>query len=144
MLDSRVAADSSSRSPSFRFFPCLHCCSINWYCPPVTRQQFQLLFCQRLDCPSSEYEKRAFRKCLYWHARLLAPLVRMVKPDFFAEDFKFIRYLGAATDLREAGVDLLNFRDVNRGQPSFWRTGLKIRVSGRKASRLARELFTRE
>jgi hypothetical protein len=62
-------------------------------------------------------------------------------PDFFAEDFKFIRYLGAATGLREADVDVMNFRDVNLGKPRFWRTGFKIRVSGRKASRLAHELF---
>ena len=85
-----------------------------------------------------------FRKCLYWHARLLAPMVRILKPDFFAEDFKFIRFLGAATDLQEATVDLLNFRDMNLGKRSFWRTDLKIRVSGRKASRLVHELYRAE
>jgi hypothetical protein len=81
-----------------------------------------------------------FRKCLYWHARWLAPLVRRLKPDFFAEDFKFIRYLGSSIGLREAGADLLNFRDANLGKPSFWRTTLKICVSGRKAGRLAQQL----
>ena len=86
----------------------------------------------------------AFRKCLYWHARLLAPVVRRLAPDFFAEDFKFIHYLGAAAGVRDADVDVLNFRDVNLGKPSFWRTGWKIRVSGRKASRLVRELFAAE
>lgn len=107
----------------------------------MASQQFQLLFCQRFKCPASEYEARAFRKCLYWHARLLAPVLRMVKSDFFAADFKFIRYLGAATDLQEATVDLLNFRDTTLRNRGSWRTDLKIRVSGRKASRLAHELF---
>ena len=82
--------------------------------------------------------------CLYSHARLLAPVVRRLNPDFFAEDFKFIRYLGAAAGSRDADVDVLNFHDLNLGKPSFWRTGLKIRVSGRKASRLAHALFTAE
>ncbi len=110
----------------------------------MATQQFQVLVCQRFNCPPSQYEERVFRKCLYWHARLLAPVVRRVKPDFFAKDLKFIRYLGASSSMREAGVDLLNFRDVNLGNPSFWRTGLKIRVSGRKASSLAHQLFAEE
>jgi len=100
-----------------------------------------MLFCQRFQCPASEFEARAFKKCLYWHARLLAPMMRRLKPDFFAEDFKFIGYLGASTGLREIDVDLMNFRDVNLGRPSSWRTTLKLRVSGRKAGRLAHELF---
>ena len=106
------------------------------------RQQLQALFCQRFGCPPSEYEERAFKRCLYWHARLLAPLVRLVAPDFFAEDFKFMHYLGAAIDLKDAKVDALNFQAANRGNPTFWRTGCKLRVSGRKASRLARTLFS--
>jgi len=107
----------------------------------VARQTFQFLFCQQFNCPISEYEDRAFRECLYWHARWLAPVVRRLKPDFFVEDCKFIRYLGASTDLRDTNADLMNFRDANLGPPDFWRTTLKIRVSGRKARRLAQQLF---
>src|SRR6266853_1154354 len=108
----------------------------------ATMPHFQNLFCQRFNCPPSANEERALKKCLYWHARVLAPLVRKLNPDLFAEDFKFIRYLGAATDLREVSVDVLNFRDVNRGNPSFLRISLRIRVSGRKATQLAHQLFT--
>jgi hypothetical protein len=75
---------------------------------------------------------------------LLAPVVRRLKPEFFTEDFKFIRYLGESTGVREISADLMNFRDANLGKPSFWRTGLKIRVSGRKANRLAQRLFAAE
>ena len=102
------------------------------------------MFCQRFRCPPSAYELRAFRKCLYLHAKLLAPLLRRLKPDFFAEDFKFLRNLGESTGVRDAEVDVLNFHDVNLGNPSFWRTGWRIRVSGRKASRLVHELFHAE
>ncbi len=110
----------------------------------MPQQQFQTLFCQRFGCPPEDYEERAFRKCLYWHAKVLAPLLRLLKPHIFDEDFKFIRYLGSSSGLREVDVDLLNYRDANLGKPSFWRTSLKIRVSGRKASRLARELFAKQ
>jgi hypothetical protein len=96
--------------------------------------QFQNLFCQRFNCPPSAYEERALKKCLYWQARLLAPSVRKLNPNVFAEDFKFIRYLGAATGLRDASEDVLNFRDVNRGNQSFLRISLRIRVSGLKGS----------
>jgi hypothetical protein len=110
----------------------------------VAKLNFQLLLCQHFNCPPSDYEEEVFRRCLYWHARLLAPLVRRVMPDFFMEDFKFIRYLGDSTGLREVNADLMNYRDANLGNPNFWRTGLKIRVSGRKASRLAQLLFAAE
>jgi hypothetical protein len=110
----------------------------------VATPQFQVLFCRRFNCSLSEYEERAFRKCLYRHARLLAPVLRKLKPDLFAEDFKFIRYLGASTGLSKAGLDLLDFRHVNLDKRSFWRIGLRIRLSSRKASRLAEELFAQE
>ena len=107
----------------------------------MKRQEFQLLVCQWFNCPTSQYEERVFEECLYWHARLLAPVVRRLRPDFFAEDFKFIGYLGTSTGLREVSVDVANFRDANAGEQSFWRSTLRLRVSGRKASRLAQQLF---
>ena len=110
----------------------------------MARQQFQSLFCQRFRCPLEKYKGRAFRKCLYWHAKLLAPVLRRLHPDFFEDDIKVIRSLGEATGMRDAEVDILNFHDANLGHPSFWRTGFKIRVSGRKAGRLADELFAAE
>jgi len=105
----------------------------------VTTSEFQILFCQRFGCPLGEYQERAFRQCLYWHAKPLAPVLRKLNPNFFAEDFKFIRYLGDANGMREARANAADFRDgVKR---SFLRNTMKIRVSGRKATRLAETLF---
>lgn len=119
-------------------------------CPTVKRddnfaqmQQFQALFCEQFGCLPSEYEERAFRHCLYAHARFLAPSLRGLNPDFFSQDFAFIRYLGEATGMREARAQAADFQDANRAKPSFLRTGLRIRVSGRKAGRLAQRLFVR-
>jgi len=107
----------------------------------VVSSQLQVLFCQRFHCDRAEFDERAFRQCLYWHARLLAPLLRWLRPGFFDKDLKFIRYLGAATDWEEAKVDINNFCLVNLGEPSLGRQDLRLRVSGRKASRLARDLL---
>ena len=65
----------------------------------------------------------------------------MISPDFFFEDFKFIRYLGDSLGVRDATVDIRNYSDVNRRNLEFFRTSLKIRVSGQKANRLVHQLF---
>jgi hypothetical protein len=51
------------------------------------------------------------------------------------------RALGEATDLREAKAATGDFQSMNIARRSFWRTMLKIRVSGGKATRLAQQLF---
>ena len=108
---------------------------------PEQAQQFKVLFCERFNCRPAEYAERAFYKCLYGHARPFAGIIRTLRPDFFFEDFKFIGALGAAVDAREASTDAANFHDVNRYGRDFLRRRWKLRVSGGKAMRLARELF---
>lgn len=71
-------------------------------------------------------------------------MLRRLHPHFFDKDLRFIRYLGATTDWKEACTDINNFYLVNVGKPSFARTNLRLRISGRKASRLARQLFPSE
>ena len=102
---------------------------------------FKTLFCESFGCSPEDYPERAFREFLYWHARFLVPVVRAIKPDYFAEDFHFIRYLGEAVDVRQARVDAQDFKDYDR---KYWRwlhSGLRIRVSHRKARRLAFQLL---
>ncbi len=105
---------------------------------------FQVLFCEKFKCAPSEYEERVFRECLYRHARLLAPLMRRLSRHFFSEDFKFIGYLAQATDLRDALSSAADFQDSNQGHFSFLRLVLKVRVSGRKAAKLAEQLFAQQ
>lgn len=105
-------------------------------------REFKDLFCQHFNCPASSYEDRAFRELLYGHARAVAPCIRKIRPDFFAEDFKFIRYLGEAADLREAWATAADYQDANAAKRNSWRIRLRLRVSGRKASKLASRLFS--
>jgi hypothetical protein len=78
---------------------------------------------------------------LFWPARFLAPVVRIFNSDFFQEDFEFIRYLGDAADVRQAKADVLDFKDSDRKHWRLLHSGLRIRVSHRKARRLAFQLF---
>jgi hypothetical protein len=99
------------------------------------------LFCQRYNCPPSEFEGRAFRKCLPFHAWLLAPLIRKMAPAYFDRDFILIKYLGTATGRREAWLELEAFREANKSRWNFLRNVLSLRISGAKAARLANSLF---
>jgi len=114
------------------------------YTGPVAMKDFKSLFCERFNCPASEFEQLTFTKCLPWHASFLAPVLQRFRPHLFEEDFKFIRYLGASTSMGEAIVDLLNFRDANAGSSKLFRSRFKIRASGLKAARLAQELFANQ
>src|SRR5258708_1194938 len=111
------------------------------YTARMARRDFKALFCEHFGCPPSEFENRAFRELLYWHAKALAPVVRKLKPEFFTEDFRFIQYLGETSRLREAKANAADFKEANAARRSFWRTGLRIRVSGMKATKLAHRLF---
>jgi hypothetical protein len=102
---------------------------------------FKSVFCERFGCSPEDYEERAFREFLYWHARFFAPVIRSIKPNFFLKDFEFIRYLGNAVDVRQARVDALDFKDLGRQNWRLLHTGLRIRVSHRKARRLAFQLL---
>ena len=113
------------------------------YTPTVDARQFQALFSREFRCPPSGYEERAFWELLHWHAKPVAGLVRKIRPRFFDEDFNFIRYLGEATNLREVKATAAEFQGTNIADRNFLRSRLKIRVSGRKASRLAHELFSK-
>jgi hypothetical protein len=114
------------------------------YHSTVSRSSFKTRFCEWYGCQDTEYEERAFRKCLYLHARCLAPLVRLLNGSFFNQDFKLVRDLGETTGRRDANSEVLSFQELNRARPSFLRTSLQIRASGRKANALAGKLFGRE
>jgi hypothetical protein len=113
------------------------------YHSDVARRSFKSRFSERFGCPDSEYEERAFKKCLYLHARCVTPVLLLLRPDYFAEDFDFVPYLGETTGWREANSEVLTFQDSNRAR-GFLRTTLRIRASGRKASALTGKLSVRD
>jgi hypothetical protein len=103
--------------------------------------QLKTLFCRHFGCPTADFEKRAFKKCLYAHARFLAPFLRVVRPHFFDRDRTFIEYLGTTTNLLDVTDAASHFHDKVGLEAGFCFNVLKIRVSGSKAIRLAGKLF---
>jgi hypothetical protein len=101
------------------------------------------LFCEELGCPTAEFEERAFRACLYWRARLLAPLIRLIWPAYFDTDFALIRYLAETPGRRDAMNELAAYIEVNDARGGFARKILRIRISSRKTSLLIERLFDR-
>ncbi|MGP8198381.1 MAG: hypothetical protein ACLQU4_02630 [Limisphaerales bacterium] len=99
------------------------------------------LFCEQHGCSLSEFDKLAFQKCLYPHARLMAPLLRRIKSDYFERDLLFAHYFGNAKDLQEATAEIAALRYEDHIQPRFARNALRLRVSGRKANDLALKFF---
>ena len=112
------------------------------YCARVADKNFKILFCERFGYPISKYQAAAFKKCLYGRAKLIAPLIRILDRNFFAQDLKFIQILGESRHAEEARSDLLDFQDANLAGKPYLRRRLKLRVSGRKAIELARTVFS--
>ena len=99
------------------------------------------LFCERFNCPPAAYEKRALRKCLYFHARIFAPLLSWLIPACFERDVIFIDYFGKAKDWQEVTAEVSDLHYQERTEPRFLRNVLRIRISIRKANKLAARLL---
>jgi hypothetical protein len=107
---------------------------------PSTRD-LRSLFCERFNCPPSEYEIRALRKCLYLHARIIAPLLRWFNPGCFERDLVFLDYFGKAKNWQEVTGEIAALHYQDRTKPRVARNALRLRISGRKANKLAAKLF---
>lgn len=99
------------------------------------------LFCERFKCPPSEYEKRALWKCLYLHARIISPLLRLLNPGGFERDRLFIDDFGKAENWQAAMEEITALHHLDAFKPQLMRKTLRLRVSGRKAGKLADKLL---
>ena len=110
---------------------------------PLPTRDLKALFCERFKCPPSEFEERALRHCLYPHAGMIAPLLRLLKPGFFERDRAFIEEFGRAQNWPAMMEEIAAFRYQDAFEQLFTRKKLRLRVSGRKASQLADKLFSK-
>ncbi len=107
-------------------------------------QDLRYLFCSETGCRTKAYRKRMFAACLPTHARFLAFFVRLVDPRFFLLDDRFIERLGRVQSRSEAKLAVRDFREITQRDASILRVIFRLRVSSRKASRIARSLLPRE
>ncbi len=132
-----MSADNATQPPAHKALP-------HETAAPVSPETFRSRFCERFGCEDKDYEKVAFSKLLFAHARLVAPLIRVAYPEFFREDLKFVEYLGNCTGNRDMAVELQEFKDANRTRGGVVRMNFYLRVSGKKAKRIYRELKNHE
>ena len=107
----------------------------------MNHKTFQEIFCENRQCDLAEFKDRVFWCCVYRQTVPLAYVLRKLNPAFFADDDTLIRQVALDRDLEEIDANLKDFHYVNRARRHWLRTGLKVRVSGRKVASLARTLF---
>ena len=99
---------------------------------------FEELFCVRHQIGPERYSRAVFWRCLYWHAYLLAPLLVLMRRDYFTSDFDLIE---RARRVR-AGHEI--FEEIDDYQAHPWNRGfthrfLRVRLSGKRIAALVCE-----
>lgn len=103
-------------------------------------KSFRESFCEKYRCPTERYVLLATRKCLPWRVRLLRPFILLLHPEHFQMDFEFVERAGNALNWSELNGAIGAFDGNNRLRGGFYRNTLKLRVSGKRLSRLVRRV----
>jgi hypothetical protein len=101
---------------------------------------FKALYCERYACDPDRFSATVFRRCLYRHALPVALLLGELRAPIFAEDRRAIEQFGIAHTLEQVRSILGDLAYVNRTNRHWLRTGLSIRISGRRLYALAERL----
>ena len=98
------------------------------------------LYCEKHHCPATDFERRAFWRCLYPHARFFAPLILLLYRDFFVSDRMLLRSIAEAVHMQRVRDEVRDFfwDSNNRG---WLRHAIRIRVSGQRVKDLARDFL---
>ena len=102
---------------------------------------FKRAFCEAFDCPESEYAWRAFERSVYPHGMVLAPLLRLVKPNLFRNELEALELVGEADSWRGFRAELSAYAASRSLRTNFLRGFLRVRVSGGRLRALAERLF---
>jgi hypothetical protein len=93
---------------------------------------FKDLFCTYTHSPLEKFELTLFKKSLYPHARLIAPILLRLKRQWFAEDLDVIRELATVDCPEVFQMEVARFYGRNVRDRSFLRKRLLIRLSGKR------------
>lgn len=104
-------------------------------------EKFSSAYCEKYGCDPGAFESRVFWRCLYRHALPVAGLIRFFRPDYFVDDIRTIRQLGAARNAEEYRHEIDAFGYLNRRHRGFDRRRLRIRVSGQRLMSLMSEVL---
>lgn len=104
----------------------------------MTEKNFSELYCIQQGIPPEEFEAAVLKRALYPHARMVAPLVKILWPEFFAADLDFVRSAGRLRRFRDFFHESEEFahHPANTG---MLRSLLNVRVSSRSIRRMVKE-----
>ncbi len=103
-------------------------------------KSFQTLFCERHQCPESEYLKRVFWRCLYPHAIPFVFLLGGIRSRYFATDCRLISGAGRASTVAKVREEISDFI-VAPDNGRLLRRTFRIRVSATRLKQLAKRHF---
>ncbi len=103
--------------------------------PPTFRERY----CRRWALRPEEFDDHAFRRGLYWHARLLRPLLEMLD-GHFAPDREFLRVVADLRSRRLFQAEAAEFHSGVAGR-RFLRRWLRLRVSAERTRLLMEECW---
>lgn len=97
-------------------------------------------FCEKYDCPESQFVDQAFNRCLPFHAHLLRPFCFVTNPGHFDADIDLLQGVASATTMNRVREEITDYftHYKNRG---WLRQRAHVRISTRKLKLLARELL---
>jgi hypothetical protein len=101
---------------------------------------FREAYCEKFGCDGN-YTERVFSQSLFWHARCLAPAIRIMSPNFFQEDLAAIEDLGSTQDAAIFIAELGYLHGRHQRDRSWLRKTLLLRVSGKRLLRLWIKVF---
>ncbi len=101
---------------------------------------FGALYCAQRKIDSKDYEKAVLNETLYPHAKLVAPIIRLLWPRHFVADHDFVQSVARLRRFREFFNESEDYahHPENTG---FSRVTLNLRVSSRRMRRLVREVL---
>jgi hypothetical protein len=102
---------------------------------------FKTAFCARFEYQQEHFEKRVFWDSMHPEIKILAFLISCLRPSFFRSDLDCIRSIATAETKDEVRAIVRSLRfdpNFNRG---FFRGFLRVRVSGRRLTRLANKVL---
>jgi hypothetical protein len=99
---------------------------------------FEEHYCEATGCTAEEFSRRIFWKCLHRHALLIAPVILLVRPSYFALDRELIDEVRKAEKMNLVWEEVRQYF-LSPQHEGFLRRHANIRVSARRLINLARD-----
>ncbi|WP_221029403.1 hypothetical protein [Actomonas aquatica] len=107
---------------------------------PGLPENLQERYCLTHHLTEDEFTSHLLSRSLYPHARLLAPLLRLLLPGCFELDRRFVRGLAPLRSRRGITHEANDFYKQSRRERR-WRHWLRLRISADRAQRAVREAW---